>query len=236
MMGRIKEVTLPLSPDYRYPGRFLATLRTGEIVKLMPGNIGYADLNRLSVPMVDAMFEKLGDTKGIIFDLRGYPHGADWMIMRHLPLQKSTPPCSAEYSRNYFPYLTPHALWLSICFPQLEVEKSPYKGKLVVLINEICQSWCEGDVSQFKARGARLIGSHTAGTNGGIANSFYVPGGIPIIFTNGAGTYRDNKSRKPIGFVPDIEVKPTILGIQGGKDEVLDKAIQYLQRDSRKRR
>src|SRR5712692_6806925 len=80
-MGRIKDVTLPLSPDY--PARLLATLRTGEIVKLMSGNIGYADLNRLSVPMVDTMFEKLGDTKGIIFDLRGYPHGTDWLIIRH---------------------------------------------------------------------------------------------------------------------------------------------------------
>jgi hypothetical protein len=29
--------------------------------------------------------------------------------------------------------------------------------------------------------------------------------------------------------VPDIEVKPTILGIQQGKDEVLERALQFIK-------
>jgi C-terminal processing protease CtpA/Prc len=233
--GRIKNVTLPLSPDYTGHGKFLASLRTGDIVKLMPGNVGYADLNRLSVPMIDSMFEKLRETKGSVFDLRGYPHGTVETIIRHLPLQKNTPPCQAEYSRNFFPYPAPQPLSVTICLPRPPIDEKPYRGKIVVLMNEICQSWCEGNVTMFKERGATLIGSHTADAEGS-ANPFYVPGGIPIMFSSGTGTYLDGQPRKPIGLVPDIEVKPTILGIRSGRDEVLDRAVQYLQQDSSKRR
>src|SRR6185503_5471383 len=45
--------------------------RTGDIIKLLPSNIGYVDLDRLPQTMVDEMFEKLKDTKAIIFDMRG---------------------------------------------------------------------------------------------------------------------------------------------------------------------
>jgi hypothetical protein len=31
--------------------------------------------------------------------------------------------------------------------------------------------------------------------------------------------------------VPDIEVKPTIKGIQEGRDEVLEAAVAYVQRE-----
>ena len=95
---------------------------------------------------------------------------------------------------------------------------------------QICQSQCECAVWQFKALGATLVGSHTAGVCGG-ANIFYVPGGIPIYFTDRTHTYPDGRPWNPIGFVPDIEVKPTIAGVRAGRDEVLDKAVQYLQQE-----
>jgi hypothetical protein len=36
--------------------------------------------------------------------------------------------------------------------------------------------------------------------------------------------------------VPDIEVKPTIKGMQSGRDEVLESAVQYLQSEIEKDR
>src|SRR5262249_6799922 len=68
----------------------------------------------------------------------------------------------AEYTTNFFPYPAPRPLSTTICLPRPEVGDNPYKGKIVVLMNEICQSWCEGHVTMFKERGATLIGSHTA--------------------------------------------------------------------------
>lgn len=40
---------------------------------------------------------------------------------------------------------------------------------------------------------------------------------------------RQRKTQR-IGIVPDIEVKPTIKGIQEGQDEVLEKAIEMIEK------
>ena len=223
-MDRIIDVTLPLSADYN------GTLRTGDIVKLIPNNIGYADLDRLTVPMVDSLFEKLRDTKGIIFDLRGYPHETALIIASHLERQNSAPACEADLAA-FLPYPQPSIPKVTTCYPLPRPFESTYKGKVVVLINEICQSQSEAAVWTFKALGATLVGSHTAGVCGS-ANTFYVPGGIPISFTDSTHTYPDGRPWNPIGFVPDIEVKPTIAGVRAGRDEVLDKAVQYLQQET----
>ena len=41
--------------------------------------------------------------------------------------------------------------------------------------------------------------------------------------------YPDRRETQRIGIIPDIEIKPTILGIQQGKDEVLDRALQFIE-------
>src|SRR5439155_11758506 len=66
--------------------------RTGDVVKLLDGNIGYVDLDRLERSEVDAMFDKLKDTRAIIFDLRGYPNGTAWNITPRLNVR------NAEYA------------------------------------------------------------------------------------------------------------------------------------------
>jgi hypothetical protein len=51
--------------------------------------IGYADLTRLMPNDVDPMFEALKDTKGLIFDMRGYPNGTAWAIAPHINVKKA---------------------------------------------------------------------------------------------------------------------------------------------------
>lgn len=34
----------------------------------------------------------------------------------------------------------------------------------------------------------------------------------------------------PVGLIPDIEAHPTIAGIRAGKDEILDRAITYIEK------
>ena len=43
--------------------------------------------------------------------------------------------------------------------------------------------------------------------------------------------YPDGTQTQRIGIVPDIEIKPTIKGIKEGRDEVLERAIQYIRED-----
>jgi len=58
--------------------------RTGDVLRMLPGNIGYADLDRLPSSRVDEMFEKFKDCPAIIFDDRGYPQGTAWQIAPRL--------------------------------------------------------------------------------------------------------------------------------------------------------
>jgi C-terminal processing protease CtpA/Prc len=115
--------------------------------------------------------------------------------------------------------------------PILSTEKWRYKGKTVMLIDERAISQAEHTGLFFEAaNGTKFIGSHTAGANGDITN-FNVPGGIIIMFTGQAVRHADGRQLQRIGLVPDIEIRPTVEGIQNGKDEVLEGAIQYLQRE-----
>jgi C-terminal processing protease CtpA/Prc len=109
------------------------------------------------------------------------------------------------------------------------MEKWCYQGKTVMLIDERAISQAEATGLFFEAaNGTKFIGTNTAGANGDITN-ITAPGGIFIVFTGVAIQHADGRQLQRIGLVPDIEVRPTIEGIQNGVDEVLARAIQYLQ-------
>ncbi len=75
--GPSHEVRLPRRKAYE-PSCY--GCRTGPILRMLPGNVGYADLDRLPVSRVDSMFELFRGTRAIIFDMRGYPQGTAWPI------------------------------------------------------------------------------------------------------------------------------------------------------------
>lgn len=58
--------------------------------------------------------------------------------------------------------------------------------------------------------------------------TFYFPGGIRPIISGIGVYYPDGTETQRFGIVPDIEVKPTIEGIQEGRDEVLEKVIEII--------
>jgi C-terminal processing protease CtpA/Prc len=61
--------------------------------------------------------------------------------------------------------------------------------------------------------------------------NFYVPGGIVTSFSGQAVRHADGRQLQRKGLVPDVPVTPTIKGIQTGRDEVLDAAVKYLERE-----
>jgi C-terminal processing protease CtpA/Prc len=57
-----------------------------------------------------------------------------------------------------------------------------------------------------------------------------LPGQI-ITYFSGIGIYFSNgKPAQKVGILPDIEVHPTIKGIREGRDEVLEKAIEIINK------
>ena len=78
------------------------------------------------------------------------------------------------------------------------------------------------------ANGTVFIGSPTTGANGDVT-FFFAPGGIRINFSGHDVRWPDGKQLQRVGLLPDIEVRPTIEGIRGGRDEVLERAIAYVE-------
>lgn len=71
-----------------------------------------------------------------------------------------------------------------------------------------------------------IIGSQTAGADGNVC-SFQIVKGFYTAFSGIGVFYPDKKETQRIGIVPDIEVKPTLLGVQQGRDEVLERAVLF---------
>ena len=204
--------------------------RKGDVFKILEGNIGYCDLERLMRNDVDTMLERLKDARAIIFDLRGYPQGTAWTLAPRLNVKGakhaaafqrvllSGGSTSEEGQARY-----------SFLQPLPTSDKWKYKGKTVTLIDERAISQSEHTGLFLEAAcGTSFIGSRTAGANGDITN-LTLPGGIVIGFTGHDVRHADGRQLQRIGLVPHVEVRPTLAGIRAGKDEVLERAIRYVR-------
>ncbi len=103
-----------------------------------------------------------------------------------------------------------------------------YKGKLIVLVNELSVSQSEYTAMAFRAGdNTTIVGSTTAGADGNVS-PIQLPGGLRTMIS-GIGVYYPNgEETQRVGIVPDIKVTPTVAGIRKGKDEVLEKAIEVI--------
>lgn len=205
-----------------YKNRFIKGIKK-EKFKILDNNIGYVDMGILTVKNVPEMIEKLSTTKAIIFDMRNYPKETYEAISNFLNAEK----------KAFVIYTIPDLKypgrfqWTEPQFTGSE-NKNNYKGKVVMLLNEESMSQPEWTAMCFQTAGnTTIIGSQTAGADGNVTDIL-----IKDISTRISGLgvyYPDKRETQRIGIIPDIEVKQTIKGIQEGKDEILDRALQYIK-------
>jgi C-terminal processing protease CtpA/Prc len=221
LMNRNKEVKKVLLTRNAAFGDLSLGERSGDVCKFLAQDIGYADLDRLTIP------------EAIIFDMRGYPKATAWEIAPRLSEKKAVGAAWFDCPLVLAPDgqvgdITDLPSYHSFVQHIPATDKRQYAGKTVMLIDERCQSQAEHTGLFFEAaNGTKFIGTHSAGANGDVTN-FYLPGGITIWFTGMSVRHADGRQLQRIGLVPDIEVRPTINGIQNGKDEILESAIAYL--------
>src|SRR5260370_32784031 len=77
------------------------------------------------------------------------------------------------------------------------------------------------------APGAIVIGSTTAGADGN-TSTVPLPGGLSSLISGLGVFYPDNRPTQRVGIIPDIALSPTVLGIQAGRDELVDEAIRQI--------
>ncbi len=59
----------------------------------------------------------------------------------------------------------------------------------------------------------------------------HIPGGRSISLMTLGLYYPDGKETHPMGILPDIELRPTIYGIKNHQDELLNKAIEIINKN-----
>jgi C-terminal processing protease CtpA/Prc len=202
--------------------------------RMLDGNIGYADLKRLKNDQVDAMFDLFMNAKAIVLDMRGYPQGTAWRIAPRINTRHAV--YGASFRRSQFQGARPSDEAASGYYFDQELPKTTkplYTGKIVVLIDSRAISQAEHSCLFFEqAAGATFIGTPTAGANGDVTN-FTLPGGLLVRFSGHDVRHADGRQLQRVGIQPDIRVEPTIAGLQDGKDEVLDRAVAYVNGGNR---
>ena len=191
--------------------------------KIIENNVGYVDLKLLDENEVQQMILNLKTTSTLIFDVRNYPNDVEHEISLFLNSQKK---CFAKITYPDLSYPGRFIFQNEYCGA---VNNNNYKGKVILLVNEFSQSFSEWLVMCLKtAPNVTVIGSQTAGADGDVSKIDFI-GDYNTSITGLGVYYPDGRETQRIGIVPDIEVKPTIEGIKQGKDEVLERAIKYIE-------
>lgn len=171
-----------------------------DTCEILDGNIGYINLGLLQTKQTQRYLNKLKDTKAIIFDVRNYPNGTMYRIANFInadkrPFAKFTNP-DISYPGVYH-YTKPY-----YCGRK---NKTPYRGKVILLFNEESQSHAEFTLMALQtAPNVISIGSQTAGADGNVS-LITLPGNYKTYMTGIGVYYPDGRETQRIGIVPDIE-------------------------------
>lgn len=220
--GREAEVTLERTRPYPAPPP-----RAGAVFRMLPEGFGYIDLTRLENGDAGRALELVSAAPGLVLDLRGYPTQAHAEVAARLTVRR-VPRAIVEITEWHGP---DPARAVRRRHRQLGWIGSgpPYRGKVAVLIDARAMSLAEHTCLYFDtAADATFIGSPTAGTNGDVTNTV-LPGDVEFAFTGLAVRHADGRQLQRIGVLPHVRVEPTIAGIRAGRDEVLERAVEFLQ-------
>lgn len=216
---KTKKVSRYLYGDFDYKPKV-----STERYKILEGNIGYVNMEVLTIEEVPDVMETLKDTKSIIFDIRNYPKGTLYSIAYYIN--------SAE--REFYKVISPDLnypgkfIWRNgtICGYNGDLK---YKGRVLLLVNEKAQSHAEFTIMCLQTGDhVTTIGSQTSGADGN-ASLIEMAGGEKTKITGIGIFYPDKTETQRKGIKIDLIVKPTIKGIIEGKDEVLEKAIELVK-------
>lgn len=201
------------------------TQKQPEMFTMLDNQTAYLYMNNIDKEKLSDIFKKIKDTKGLVIDLRTYP--TQFVVFDIGNFLMPKPEQFAKFTTTNT--TSPGNYVMREGASVGSNNKDFYKGKIAILVNEYSQSSAEYHTMAFrKAPKAKVFGSQTAGADGDVSY-FMFPGKIPTTIT-GVGVYNPDESEtQRIGIIPDVEVKPTIDGIKNGKDEVLEKAVNWIK-------
>jgi C-terminal processing protease CtpA/Prc len=196
-----------------------------EKFRLLDNNIGYINMGLLEMDDVEKMMDSFKSTKAIIIDFRNYPKFAPYLLARRFIKTEK------EFAKLTEPDLSyPSKFKWKKTKTITPIHNQFYSGKIIILVNEETQSAAEYSTMMLQTgENTITIGSQTAGADGNISLAEFIGfksyiSGLGVFYPDGTETQRK-------GVKIDIEVRPTIKGILEGKDEILEKAIELIEKE-----
>lgn len=192
----------------------------------LSNEIGYIYPGTLERNEITGILKAFKNKKGIIFDLRCYPN--DLILY---PATEALLPKPVEFARistttlrNIGEFKISTNVIAGISNPDY------YKGRVAVLIDENTQSSAEFTAMALQTLpNVKVIGSQTAGADGDVSD-IILPGNVQTIMSGIGVYYPDLKGTQRVGIVPDIKLSPTKKGIEKGVDEILERAVKYINK------
>ncbi|MBI5691946.1 MAG: hypothetical protein HZC55_17835 [Verrucomicrobia bacterium] len=195
----------------------------GPAFRLLSPDIAYLKLSAVKAAEATKYVEQAANTQGWIIDLRNYP--AEFVVFalgQHL-VDRPTDFVKFTTGDPASPGAFSFTKTLS-----LQPKAPHYRGRIVILIDEVTQSSAEYTTMAFRAAPrVTVMGSTTAAADGNVSR-IPLPGGAHSMISGIGVFYPDQRPTQRVGIVPDREVKPTLAGIRDGRDEVLEAALRHL--------
>ena len=125
-------------------------------------NIYYVDLGRAEPGDVRKKLKEFANAKGIVFDLRGYPRGTQFLLQhmtdQHMQSQKWQVPKQVRPDRKDMNEFETGGRW------EMPPQKPRFKGKMVFLTNSSAISYAENNHQTKAKRQAKKSRAETHGT------------------------------------------------------------------------
>ena len=210
-----------------------ARQRTADAVRVLPGNVGYLDLEALSVADAESALLRLKDTKAIVFDLRAPEAPGAVVIASHLASPASAAAALVTTPVALHPDVPTNGIATqtasTFVVQTLPAARQPlYKGKTVALIDERTIGEAEYAGLLFEAANkTEFVGAPSAGADSSIA-SLDVPGGITITYSTQDIRHGNGGKLQRLGLQPNVTAPTTAKGLRAGKDEPLEAALAVL--------
>ena len=201
-----------------------------EAYLILEGNIGLINPESFRSTLFRNMMEDLRSTNGLIIDLRQYPPVGMFGISSYFTTEYT--PLFAQYSPSKaIPGAYVREVYSDGYRPEdAELGVYHYDKPVVVLIDESSQSISEWFAwSIGKGENVVLMGQNTIGTLARTGNA-PLPGGLWFTFTSVLAELDDGSQVQRVGITPDIPVSRTIQGIKEGRDELMEAAMDYINR------
>ncbi|MDY3364417.1 S41 family peptidase [Riemerella anatipestifer] len=193
--------------------------------KILPQNIGYVNMGILEKKDVSKMMDSLMNTKAIIFDIRNYPKGTNYLISNYISSKEN------EFFKVIVPDLKYPGkfIWKDGDKKSGKNGQLQYKGKVVLLVDEKTQSHAEFTTMTLQTGdNVTTIGRQTSGADGNVTR-FKTVDNIDTMFTGIGIFYPDKSITQRVGVKIDIQVPKTIEAVEKQKDEILERAITFIE-------